>query len=67
MSFKDHILSSFIALENEVDTNSYVHNLRSEALTDFEHLGIPQRREEAYKYTSLKSLFNKDYILFPKQ
>jgi Fe-S cluster assembly protein SufD len=67
MSFKDHILSSFIALENEVDTNSYVHHLRNEALNDFEQLGIPQRREEAYKYTSLKSLFNKEYVLFPKK
>ncbi|MEO9952330.1 Fe-S cluster assembly protein SufD [Nonlabens sp.] len=67
MSFKDHILSSFIALENEVETNNYVHKLRGEALKDFENLGIPQRKEEAYKYTSLKSLFNKDYSLFPKK
>ena len=67
MSFKDHILSSFIALENEVDTNSYVHNLRSEAINEFEKLGIPQRKEETYKYTSLKSVFNKEYSLFPKK
>ncbi len=67
MSFKDHILSSFIALENDVDTNSYVHNLRSEAINEFEKLGIPQRKEETYKYTSLKSVFNKEYSLFPKK
>ncbi|MBF4986514.1 Fe-S cluster assembly protein SufD, partial [Nonlabens mediterrranea] len=60
MSFKDKILSSFIALENEVDTETYAHQLRNEALASFEELGIPQRKEEAYKYTSLKSLFNKD-------
>lgn len=66
MSFKDHILSSFIALENEADTNSYIHNLRSEALNDFEKMGIPQLKEEAYKYTSLKKFFNKDYNFFPK-
>lgn len=67
MSFKDHILSSFIALENEVDTNSYVHNVRNAAINDFEQLGIPQRKGEAYKYTSLKALFNKEYSLFPKK
>jgi Fe-S cluster assembly protein SufD len=67
MSFKDHILSSFIALENEVDTSSYVHELRNQAIGEFEKLGVPQRKEEAYKYTSLKALFNKDYCLFPKK
>ncbi len=67
MSFKDKILSSFIALENEVDTETYAHSLRNEALGNFEKLGVPQRKEEAYKYTSLKSVFNKDYSLFPKK
>ncbi|WP_124979205.1 Fe-S cluster assembly protein SufD [Nonlabens xiamenensis] len=67
MSFKDNIVSSFIALENEVDTESYVHQLRNKALADFERQGIPMRKEEAYKYTSLKSLFGKDYTLFPKK
>jgi Fe-S cluster assembly protein SufD len=28
MSFKENILSSFLALENEVDTDSYVHEMR---------------------------------------
>jgi Fe-S cluster assembly protein SufD len=67
MSFKDNILSSFIALENEVDTDSYVHDIRSKALSDFEEKGLPVRKDEAYKYTSLKSVFNKDYCLFPKK
>ena len=67
MSFKDTILSSFIALENQVDTETYAHGVRNEALATFEKMGIPQRNEEAYKYTSLKSVFNKDYSLFPKE
>lgn len=66
MSFKENILSSFIALENEVDTDSYVHELRSKALSNFEEKGLPLRKDEAYKYTSLKALFNKEYSLFPK-
>jgi|GEM_PF-4127027 len=47
MSFKDKILSSFIALENEVDTETYAHSLRNEALGNFEKLGVPER-EGAY-------------------
>jgi Fe-S cluster assembly protein SufD len=66
MSFKENILSSFMALENEVDTETYVHDIRNKALSTFEEKGVPQRRDEAYKYTSLKSLFSKDYTLFPK-
>ena len=55
-----------MALENEVDTESYVHELRNRALNEFEKKGLPQKKDEAYKYTSLKSLFNKEYTLFPK-
>ncbi len=67
MSFTDKIHASFIALENEVNTESYVHTLRNEALHHFEQQGIPQRKNEAYKYTSLKGVFNKDFTLFPKK
>lgn len=66
MSFKENILSSFMALENEVNTETYAHDIRNKALTNFEEKGLPQRKDEEYKYTSLKSLFNKDYTLFPK-
>ncbi len=66
MSFKENILSSFIALENEVDTETYVHDIRHRALTEFEKKGLPQKKDESYKYTSLKTFFNKDYTLFPK-
>ncbi|MGB5982661.1 MAG: Fe-S cluster assembly protein SufD [Nonlabens sp.] len=66
MSFTENILSSFMALENEVDTDNYVHEVRNDALSHFEQKGLPQKKDEAYKYTSLKSLFNKEYTLFPK-
>ncbi len=67
MSFKDNIISSFMALEEQLDTETYAHEQRSAALADFERLGLPKLKEEAYKYTSLKKLFNKDYTQFPKQ
>ena len=66
MSFKENVLSSFMALENQVDTESYVHGIRNRALGEFEKKGLPQKKDEAYKYTSLKSLFNKEYTMFPK-
>ena len=66
MSFKENVLSSFMALEDQVDTESYVHGIRNRAMGEFEKKGLPQKKDEAYKYTSLKSLFNKEYTMFPK-
>ncbi len=66
MSFKENVLSSFMALEDQVDTESYVHEIRNRALGEFEKKGLPQKKDEAYKYTSLKALFNKEYTMFPK-
>jgi Fe-S cluster assembly protein SufD len=40
--------------------------MRSEALKVFENKGFPTRKDEAWKYTSLASLINEDYALFPK-
>ncbi|MGB3591174.1 MAG: Fe-S cluster assembly protein SufD [Nonlabens sp.] len=67
MSFKDNIVSSFMALEEQLDTDTYAHEIRNTALANFEKLGLPKLKEEAYKYTSLKKLFSKDYKQFPKQ
>lgn len=69
MSLKDTILASFIALENsgEVALDSAFHKKRQEALKAFEKLGFPTKKEENWKYTSLKALLKKDYTLFPKE
>ena len=57
-----------MAFENKgnVDLDSKVHGIRSEALERFEKNGFPTRKDEEWKYTSLNSLIKNDYSVFPK-
>ena len=56
-----------MALENRglVDLDSSTHDLRVEAITAFEKEGFPTKKDEEWKYTSLKSVLNHDYSVFP--
>ena len=67
MELKDKLISSFFAFEEQVDVNSEVHNIRSEAMKNFEVSGFPSRKDEDWKYTSLKSILKEDYSIFPKK
>ncbi|MEO0571486.1 MAG: Fe-S cluster assembly protein SufD [Bacteroidota bacterium] len=67
MDLKDKLLSSFIAFEDNINVNDSVHDIRSEAIKNFELKGFPSKREEAWKYTSLNSLQKIDFSVFPKQ
>ncbi|WP_298531335.1 Fe-S cluster assembly protein SufD [uncultured Algibacter sp.] len=67
MDLKEKLVSSFLAFENKVDLDSYVHDVRSEAIKVFEEKGFPSKKEEAWKYTSLNKILKEDYSVFPKQ
>ncbi|WP_223032548.1 Fe-S cluster assembly protein SufD [Hanstruepera marina] len=67
MDLKEKLVSSFMAFENQIDIDSPVHDVRSEAIKTFEQEGFPTKKQEAWKYTSLKSIINQDYSVFPKQ
>ena len=67
MDLKDKLLASFMAFENQVDLEHPVHDIRSEAIKNFEQLGFPHRKLEAWKYTSLAGLQKTDFTLFPKE
>lgn len=67
MDLKDKLVSSFLAFEEDLDTNSYVHDIRSEAIKEFETTGFPSKKDEAWKYTSLNALLKQDYSVFPKK
>ncbi len=67
MDLKEKLVSSFLAFENRVDVDSPIHDIRSEAIKTFETVGFPTKKEEAWKYTSLKSILKEDYSVFPKQ
>jgi len=67
MDLKEKLVSSFLAFENQIDIDTPVHDIRSEALKNFEEQGFPSKKEEAWKYTSLKSILKHDFSVFPKQ
>ena len=67
MELKEKLISSFIAFENQISLdNPFVHSMRTEALSSFESKGFPQKKEEAWKYTSLKKVLKEDFSVFSK-
>jgi len=66
MELKEKLVSSFLAFETTIDTESPIHNIRTEAMKSFEAYGFPSKKLEAWKYTSLNSVLKHDFALFPK-
>lgn len=67
MSLKDKMVSSFLAFEDFLQEDSPIHDMRNEAIKNFETQGFPSKKEEAWKYTSLNALLKEDYSIFPKK
>jgi len=67
MSLKDKMVSSFLAFEDFLQEDSPIHDMRNEAIKNFEVKGFPSKKEEAWKYTSLNALLKEDYSIFPKK
>ncbi|MBA6157156.1 Fe-S cluster assembly protein SufD [Tenacibaculum sp. S7007] len=65
MDLKEKLVASYVAFENDVNINSDVHEIRTKALQNFEELGFPTKKLEAWKYTSLNSVLKQDYSIFP--
>lgn len=63
MNFKEKLLSSYIALEDYLEYNSPIHEVRNKAIKIFEEKGFPTRKEEAWKYTSINPLLKPDYTI----
>ena len=67
MELKDKLVSSFLAFDEQYQVDDDVQQIRSQAIKDFETFGFPSKKEEAWKYTSLKSALKHDYSIFPKK
>ncbi|MBO0342181.1 MAG: Fe-S cluster assembly protein SufD [Bacteroidota bacterium] len=67
MDLKEKLVSSFMAFEDGLDLDHPVHEERSNAIKNFETKGFPTKKDEAWKYTSLKGLQKIDFSIFPKQ
>ncbi|MDA9892408.1 Fe-S cluster assembly protein SufD [Flavobacteriaceae bacterium] len=66
MEFKEKLVSSHLAFEDGMEFPETVQQVRANALKVFEVKGFPSKKDEAWKYTSLASLINQDYSIFPK-
>ena len=53
MPLTEKLISSFLAFELDIDINSPIHSIRTNAIKKFEELGFPNRKLENWKYTSL--------------
>ena len=66
MNLKDKLVSSYLAFDDHLEDDSPIHEIRKKAIHTFEEKGFPTKKEEDWKYTSLKSILSKDYSVFPK-
>ena len=62
----EKLISSFMVLENQVNTYTELHQTRTKALKNFENKGFPTKKDEAWKYTSLNAILKNDFSVFPK-
>src|SRR6478672_10341784 len=67
MELKEKLISSFMAFEERVDVHADLHDVRTQAIKNFENKGFPTKKEEAWKYTSLNALLKNDFSVFPKK
>jgi Fe-S cluster assembly protein SufD len=68
MELKEKLVSSFLAFENKgvLDLDSNVHAIRTTSIQNFERSGFPTKKDEEWKYTSLRPLLKNDFCLFPR-
>ncbi len=67
MKLSEKLLSSFLAFELDININSPLHNIRTDAIKRFEKLGFPNKKLEDWKYTSLNQIISEDYTVFAKK
>ncbi|MEP1488938.1 MAG: Fe-S cluster assembly protein SufD [Algibacter sp.] len=67
MDLKEKLLSSYLVSEDQLHIDTYIQDIKSDAIKSFEEKGFPSKKEEAWKYTSLNKILKEDYCVFPKQ
>ena len=67
MELKEKMLASFMAFEEKIEANNDLHEVRNQAIKNFENRGFPTKKEEAWKYTSLNAILKNNFSVFPKK
>src|SRR5690625_2652151 len=66
MDLKDKLISSFPSFEEKNEAQDSIKYIRKSALKNFESKGFPTKREELWRFTSLRPILKNDYELFPE-
>lgn len=68
MDLKDKLTTSFLVYEDKIsgEADGKIQDIRSEAFNRFEEMGFPTKKDEEWKYTSLKPVLKHNYKIFPK-
>ncbi len=67
MILKEKLVSAYLAFEDNLEGDSPIHKIRTQAIKRFEKEGFPTKKEEEWKYTSLNSIVKNNYCIFPKR
>ncbi|GAA4233547.1 Fe-S cluster assembly protein SufD [Postechiella marina] len=67
MDLKEKLLASYLISEDQSHIDTYIQDIKNDAIKLFEEKGFPSKKEEAWKYTSLNKVLKQDYSVFPKQ
>ena len=67
MELKEKFISSFLAVDDFIDSHGPIYDIRNTAIKSFEEKGFPTKKSEAWKYTALNSLLKNELSIFPKQ
>ena len=67
MELKETLLSSYMAFDAQDGPQRKLQDQRADAIEVFEQQGFPTKKEEDWKYTSLRALTKGDYSVFPKE
>lgn len=66
MDLTEKLITSYPDFEEKVSTDKAVQDIRQKAIRNFKDKGFPTKKEEEWKYTSLRRILKEDYSLFPK-
>lgn len=67
MELKDTLLSSYLAFDAQDGPHAKLQDQRASAITVFERQGFPTKKQEDWKYTSLRELTKHTFSVFPKE
>ena len=67
MNLKEKIIAAYNSLEEAISPDSNIVKIKEQAIKLFQEKGFPNRKDEDWKYTSLKSVLKTDFCVVPTE